>query len=882
MGAAVALEQSRSAPLLQREHMGEEYHEQQPENEEKRILMIQASANWHKMILHANEMKAQKEKDNSLQRVEESMALYSTTADGKDIQRSPSELSIPPLTPNISRVSSSPDLKLSPTSSSPKPKNRRQSSIQAMGAQFRREELERIRQEEEAAKSNSPTSLQKKSNKSHSPMKRPSVIDFDSLPPVRIDLKSRTSSSICLVWDMDFEALSSLQLLIDEDGNQLKPLYHLLYRKTKKESQLIGGLFVEQKEKWKFVCDDHDGTMIVVKDLQPNTSYTFRCCRRNWSSKWGPEINIRTGPGPPSCPIDIQPSEITSSSVLLTWLSPEKDNGLPILGYVLRMKPFGGSFLEIYRGKERVWIATNLQPNSLFIFEVCALNRAGEGPTSNRLAIRTLPEGATTMTPWVELVDPETNKIYFLHPKTKSTSWSLPTGAFLDRKKSFQNKLQYFYANIRKLTTEARHLLPYEKHSVKLYLSRDNLVEDTLRQLRLPTPHELLAGPIRVTFHDEEGIDGGGLSREWAVEVMKLILLDSSGLMTISGNSGEDNEAILDIRANAFHGSDCRWLFLSLGKLLAKVIIDELAVGVKFSDLFLTWLCGRLPTLEDLKSIDSTMFRGLEWVLHNPINETDLTFSASYDLLGTTEVIDFLPNGKNLIVTEENKVQYVDLMMAWLIQGRYEPALTHFLHGFHSLIPVKYLEIFHLHELQYLISGEIEIDINQLMATTCYTGLIFPTPTRPPTSSSSPSSSSSSMPMLTGQSLQDPGDPHSPLNVPIIRWFWNILKEMDLEMLPQLLAFITGCSSLPSCGLKPPLTITILDDDAVGGGEGEGDGVGEGEWQRSLTTSTTKGLLPVAHTCFNQIVLPNYDSEEILREKLLYAIRNTGQGFHLK
>lgn len=38
-------------------------------------------------------------------------------------------------------------------------------------------------------------------------------------------------------------------------------------------------------------------------------------------------------------------------------------------------------------------------------------------------------------------------------------------------------------------------------------------------------------------------------------------------------------------------------------------------------------------------------------------------------------------------------------------------------------------------------------------------------------------------------------------------------------------------------------------------------------------------LLPAAHTCFNQLDLPEYDSEEILREKLLIAIREGSEGF---
>ena len=38
-------------------------------------------------------------------------------------------------------------------------------------------------------------------------------------------------------------------------------------------------------------------------------------------------------------------------------------------------------------------------------------------------------------------------------------------------------------------------------------------------------------------------------------------------------------------------------------------------------------------------------------------------------------------------------------------------------------------------------------------------------------------------------------------------------------------------------------------------------------------------LLPSAHTCFNQLDLPEYDSEEITREKLLVSIREGSEGF---
>jgi E3 ubiquitin-protein ligase HECTD2 len=39
--------------------------------------------------------------------------------------------------------------------------------------------------------------------------------------------------------------------------------------------------------------------------------------------------------------------------------------------------------------------------------------------------------------------------------------------------------------------------------------------------------------------------------------------------------------------------------------------------------------------------------------------------------------------------------------------------------------------------------------------------------------------------------------------------------------------------------------------------------------------------LPMAHTCFNQLILPNYETREMLESKLLIAIENA-EGFGFK
>ena len=52
-----------------------------------------------------------------------------------------------------------------------------------------------------------------------------------------------------------------------------------------------------------------------------------------------------------------------------------------------------------------------------------------------------------------------------------------------------------------------------------------------------------------------------------------------------------------------------------------------------------------------------------------------------------------------------------------------------------------------------------------------------------------------------------------------------------------------------------------------------------GPQQFNIHKTSGTHLLPCAHTCFNQLDLPEYSSEEMLREKLLVALHEGAEGF---
>ena len=101
---------------------------------------------------------------------------------------------------------------------------------------------------------------------------------------------------------------------------------------------------------------------------------------------------------------------------------------------------------------------------------------------------------------------------------------------------------------------------------------------------------------------------------------------------------------------------------------------------------------------------------------------------------------------------------------------------------------------------------------------------------------------------------------------PQITWIWSVLRRMTHDEQAKFVAFVTGSSKVPlegfqalkgETGVVQKLTI----HKAYGGDGGEMP-------------------LPVAHTCFNQLDLPEYGDEETLRRKLLLAINET-EGFGL-
>ncbi len=401
------------------------------------------------------------------------------------------------------------------------------------------------------------------------------------------------------------------------------------------------------------------------------------------------------------------------------------------------------------------------------------------------------------------------NGLLKIHPPLfKSTlSMVLKYPEYID----FENKKSYFYAN----------LIKKKNHENTLYMSfeRQKVFEESVKNIMDNSPKQL-KNPLDVSFEGEHAIDHGGVSREWFAVMCKEFFNSNLGLFvhTINQSTFQPNPL-----SNALQ--DHLRLFQACGRFIAMAVYHKQLLDCYFTRSFYKHMLGIPLSYKDMEGTDPEFYNNLKWVYENDIeeNELDLCFTIEVEDMETKRrVVELKPNGSHTKVTNENKAEYVRLVTEFKMTKSIQEQVEAFLKGFFEIVSKELLSIFNEQELELLISGLPEIDIEDMKRNTEYSG-------------------------YTPMSAQ-------------IRWFWNTVEQMTEEEKAQLLQFVTGTSKVPLDGFKALM--------------------GSGSIQKfniSKVTESTK--LPSSHTCFNQLDLPEYSSEEELKEKLLIAVKYSYFGF---
>lgn len=155
-------------------------------------------------------------------------------------------------------------------------------------------------------------------------------------------------------------------------------------------------------------------------------------------------------------------------------------------------------------------------------------------------------------------------------------------------------------------------------------------------------------------FQGEEAVDAGGVTREWFLVMSRQIF--NAGYALFSPSSTNSN--VFQPNPLSSVNPDHLQYFAFVGRLIGKAIVDGHMIDAYFTRSFYKHILGAQPTFADMESIDPEVYKSLKWMLENPIEDViEQTFSVETDFLGDIKVVDLIPNGRNIQVTDENKVR---------------------------------------------------------------------------------------------------------------------------------------------------------------------------------------------------------------------------------
>eukprot|EP00198_Chlamydomonas_reinhardtii_P010489 XP_001699826.1 predicted protein [Chlamydomonas reinhardtii] len=339
---------------------------------------------------------------------------------------------------------------------------------------------------------------------------------------------------------------------------------------------------------------------------------------------------------------------------------------------------------------------------------------------------------------------------------------------------------------------------------------RSHLVEDALEEVGRQTRSDLLK-PLRVHFIGEEGIDAGGVKKEFFALLMERLLDPGYGLMAYDPAS----------RTYWFNASSLEPAssYFLLGLVLGLAVYNRVLLAFPAPLLLYQRLRGgRELGLRDLEGWQPELAKGLRHILEydgpEPLADVfGLTFSVDVERFGAIETVPLKPGGDQLLVTEANRAEYVSLLAAWHMERATAEQYESFAAGFRVLCEGPAMSLFNAQELERLVCGNPRLDFTALKDAARYDG---------------------------GYSRGSAA----------VGWLWDIvLNELGPEQ-RAFLKFFTGSDRSPLGGLGSLRPVIQRD-------------------------GPDSHKLPTAHTCFNTLLLPEYSSRAKLLRLLRLAINNS-------
>ena len=304
-----------------------------------------------------------------------------------------------------------------------------------------------------------------------------------------------------------------------------------------------------------------------------------------------------------------------------------------------------------------------------------------------------------------------------------------------------------------------------KKENPLIVVNRNNILEDSYNQF-LRTKDLNLTRDLKIKFFNEQNQDEEGIYREWYQCLFKEILSPNKKLFLFNPyKSLEPNTIIFYPK---YHGMKLE-LYEFIGKLLIKAVADIIFIrNFNINPVILKSITKRPIILDDIKYYNLDLYQKLKYINDTPVRGNrqleSIRFLWNYrDENNIIKELELVPGGRNIFLNDNNKKTFIDKVIYVEAIRPYEEQIIYSQKGLYSLIGQEVQGIFSVEELNFLITGQDDIDLNDWKENTIYKGIY--------------------------------NEYH-----PMIILFWQKLSSMNKNEIIKFLEFSTGDRSVPIDG----------------------------------------------------------------------------------
>ena len=269
------------------------------------------------------------------------------------------------------------------------------------------------------------------------------------------------------------------------------------------------------------------------------------------------------------------------------------------------------------------------------------------------------------------------------------------------------------------------------------------------------------ARPLKIKFINENN-DVEGSYRDWYQNMFKDIMSPNKKLFLV--NPYKSIEPFNILIYPKYPGMRME-LYEFIGKFIIKSIVDMILIrNFIINKVHLKLITKNQITLEDIKYFNLDLYQRLKYVNDNKVlNNKQLESVRFIWNTGTNQEIELVQGGRNIFLNDQNKNIFINKVIYVEAIMPYEEQIKYIQKGLFSILGDGIQGVFTEEEMNFIISGQDDIDLRDLRENIIYKGEYNE-------------------------------------NHPVIKMLWEKLVTLNKNELIKFLQFSTGSSAVPIDG----------------------------------------------------------------------------------